>query len=240
MYIRSRLAIHEAGHAVANFLTGRKIGPDHRSRGSCASGATEDVFNAVVALMAPHAYEEAFGSEPSGDRFDADEIEDTAAKRIGGGEVRGPRGAVGGREQAGAQREVRQPLARTQSSTAPRRGPDRRGSRTDPARASRAGPVAHGEDWARTRCGVSQGADGAPEWSFGEDSPTPPSARSAPERRFLDADRFREPTPARRRHGDGLQPRPSGGVERLGRRVQAAGPGDPGRRIQLLRQANPS
>ena len=68
-YIRSRLAIHEAGHAVANFLTGRKIHSvqitDHE--GLVRVEPTEDVFNAVVALMAPHAYEEAFGSEPSGD-----------------------------------------------------------------------------------------------------------------------------------------------------------------------------
>ena len=71
----ARLAIHESCHCVANFLLHREIVDAEitDNEGIVRVVATDDTFDAIVALLAPLVREEMLGFEPSGDTGDEDE-----------------------------------------------------------------------------------------------------------------------------------------------------------------------
>jgi len=83
-HIASRLAIHEACHAVADFLLGNEIHSIEigETEGIVRSVPTDDSFNAVVALLAPHALEDGLGFERSGDDFDDREADRILRKHV--------------------------------------------------------------------------------------------------------------------------------------------------------------
>ena len=83
-YIRSRLAIHEAAHAAANFILGIKIVSIHigKNEGTVFHAKTDDSYAACVGKFAPSAYERCFGLPPSGDPYDFDQVTATLRRVV--------------------------------------------------------------------------------------------------------------------------------------------------------------
>ena len=76
-HIASRLAIHESCHAVAMFLLGMPIHSIEigENEGVVHHPSSDDSFDLIVSLLAPHRFEQAMGWQPSGDDYDEKEVE---------------------------------------------------------------------------------------------------------------------------------------------------------------------
>lgn len=76
-HVASRLAIHEACHAAADYLLGVQVHSISigESEGVVHTVPTDNSFDAAVGLLAPHALEDALGFERSGDDWDDRQVD---------------------------------------------------------------------------------------------------------------------------------------------------------------------
>jgi hypothetical protein len=81
-----RIAMHEAAHATANYLLGRKLGPVKIARlaGRTWVKPTDDPFVQSVCLLAGEAFERSIGQPRLGSAKDLDQAETVLAKRFSG------------------------------------------------------------------------------------------------------------------------------------------------------------
>jgi hypothetical protein len=83
-HIASRLAIHESCHATAMFLLNMPIRSIQigENEGVVHHPYTDDSFDNIVSLLAPHRLEDAYGWEPSGDDWDEKEVTRILRKHV--------------------------------------------------------------------------------------------------------------------------------------------------------------
>ena len=76
-HVAARLAIHESCHATANYLLGMRVTSIQigETEGVVHVEQHEDSFDRCVALLAPHAIEDALGLPRSGDGSDDDRVD---------------------------------------------------------------------------------------------------------------------------------------------------------------------